>query len=124
ELGQGLVRTDVVVAAPTEAERQDEDVEHAALMPEGHRGRAPDLALLPEWGFETSQGQFGAQLGGPERADEELDGLVTAGVAAPTELLKQDLGRIPHLGSSRAQILGMRSQYPCGPRRALVWSPA
>src|SRR5215510_5822168 len=104
ELGQRLIETDVVVTPPAEPEREHEYVDDAPLIAERDRRGAPiNLALLSRRGLEAAQGQLGTALGRAQRADEEFDGLVAAGVAPSTQFLKQDLGGVPDLRGSRAQ---------------------
>jgi hypothetical protein len=124
ELGQGLIEAGIVVAAPTEAQGEDEDPQLLRRAPEPHGHRAPvDLALEPRRGLEPGQGAFGAELGRPQRPDEELHGVVAAGVAALPELLEEDLGRAVDLRGPGAEVLRMGGQQRVRPRRPPVRLP-
>src|SRR2546428_1519566 len=124
KLRQRLVRADVVVTPPTEAQREHEHVTDVPLMAKRYGGRAPiDLALLARGRLEAPERQLTAPLGRPEWTDEELDRLVTPGVAVLTEFLKQNLGGVPDLWGAFPQVCCVRRQPRTCTRRTLVRPP-
>jgi len=124
ELGQPLVRTAVIVAAPAEAQREDEDVAHLEPGAKGHGGRPPvDLTLLAGRRLEPDHRPLGAELGRAQRLHEELHCVVAAGIAALSQFLEEHLGREPDPRGPLPKILRVGGEQRIRARRAPVALP-
>ena len=106
-----LIRIGAVEAAPAVTQRQHKQVDGDTPPAEVHPRLAPvDLTLVSRCGLEALERLLSRARPRAQRPHKQLHRLVAAAITPSSQLLVQDLRRIPDLLGALAQVLLMPTE--------------